>query len=122
MLFVDDSLSVRKVAEKFLGALGAQVTLANDGVDALAKLRQGGFDVVFTDLEMPRMHGYELLREVRFIPAFKDLPLIVVTSRSGQKHRAQAEALGANGYLTKPFTQDALQQMLALHAPALRAP
>jgi chemosensory pili system protein ChpA (sensor histidine kinase/response regulator) len=113
VLFVDDSLSVRKVAERFLGALGTEVVLANDGVDALAKLRQGAFDMVFTDLEMPRMHGYDLIREIRFVPAYRELPVVVVTSRSGQKHRAQAEAVGANAYLTKPFTQEALQQMLA---------
>ena len=87
MLFVDDSLSVRKVAEKTLLTLGAEVTLAVDGFDALAKLREGQFDIVFTDLEMPRMHGYELIRELRFLPAYKDLPVVVVSSRSGQKHQ-----------------------------------
>ena len=60
--------------------------------------------MVFTDLEMPRMHGYELIRELRFLPAFKDLPIVVVSSRSGQKHQDQARQLGANEYLTKPFT------------------
>ena len=113
VLFVDDSLSVRKVAERFLGALDVDVVLAVDGVDALAKLRLGGIDLVFTDLEMPRMHGYDLLREIRYIPAWHDLPVVVVTSRSGQKHRDQATALGANDYLTKPFTQEVLAQVLA---------
>lgn len=104
VLFVDDSLSVRKVAEGYLKGIGVDVTLAVDGIDALAKLREGHFDVVFTDLEMPRMHGYELIRELRFLPAYRELPIIVVTSRSGQKHQDQARALGATEYLTKPFT------------------
>ena len=116
-LFVDDSLSVRKVGEKFLGALGLDVTLAVDGQDALAKLRQSRFDIVFTDLEMPRMHGYELIREIRATPALAALPVVVVTSRSGQKHRDQAEALGASDYLTKPFTPQMLEDALLRRVP-----
>ncbi len=112
VLFTDDSLSVRKVAEKLLLNMGVEATMAVDGVDALEKLRQGTFDMVFTDLEMPRMHGFDLIREMRFIPAFKDIPVVVVTSRSSEKHRAQAMAVGANDYVTKPFTQDILEQKL----------
>jgi chemosensory pili system protein ChpA (sensor histidine kinase/response regulator) len=112
VLFIDDSLSVRKVAEKFLKALGTQVVVAVDGVDGLARLREQPFDVVFTDLEMPRMHGYELLREMRYVPEYKDIPVIVVTSRSGEKHRAEAKTLGATDYVTKPFTQEILSDML----------
>ncbi len=74
--------------------------------------------MVFTDLEMPRMHGYDLLRELRFIPAHKDLPVVVVTSRAGDKHRALADQLGANGYLTKPFTPEQLRDALARWVPA----
>ena len=109
VLFVDDSLSVRKVAEMNLKALGVDVTLAVDGLDALNKLRESTFDLVFTDLEMPRMHGYELIRELRFLPAYADLPILVVTSRSGQKHQDQARALGATEYMTKPFTRQSLE-------------
>jgi chemosensory pili system protein ChpA (sensor histidine kinase/response regulator) len=111
-LVVDDSLSVRKVAEKFLRALGVDVVLAVDGQDALERLRVETVDIVFTDLEMPRMHGYELIREIRFIPAFADLPIAVVTSRSSQKHRDHARALGANDYVTKPFTQERFAEIL----------
>jgi chemosensory pili system protein ChpA (sensor histidine kinase/response regulator) len=108
VLFVDDSLSVRKVAEKTLTSLGVSVTLANDGVDALAKLRESKFDLVFTDLEMPRMHGYDLIRELRFLPAHKNLPIVVISSRSAQKHQDQARAFGANDYIGKPFTAQVL--------------
>jgi chemosensory pili system protein ChpA (sensor histidine kinase/response regulator) len=111
-LFIDDSLSVRKFAEITLKGLGVDVTLAIDGVDGLNKLREGTFDVVFTDLEMPRMHGFELIGELRFLPAYKDLPIIVVTSRSGQKHQQQARAVGATDYLTKPFSAQMLEAAL----------
>ncbi|HMG23527.1 MAG TPA: Hpt domain-containing protein, partial [Kofleriaceae bacterium] len=112
VLFVDDSVSVRKVAERALKQLGVEVTLANDGVDALEKLRGGRFDLVFTDLEMPRMHGYELIRELRFLPAYHAMPVVVVTSRSGKKHRDEAHAVGASEYLTKPFTARSLASAL----------
>jgi len=112
VLFVDDSLSVRKVAEQMLHELGADVTVAVDGVDGFAKLREGTFDMVFTDLEMPRMHGYDFIREMRFVPAYRNLPVVVVTSRSGQKHQDQATAVGANGYITKPFSAKSLEEML----------
>jgi len=112
VLFVDDSVSVRKVAERTLQGLGVQVTLAVDGVDALEKLHAERFDLVFTDLEMPRMHGYELIRELRFLPAFSAMPIVVITSRSGKKHREEAHALGATDYMTKPFSPQSLESAL----------
>lgn len=112
VLFVDDSLSVRKVAEKVLIGLGVDVTLAVDGLDALGRLREESFDLVFTDLEMPRLHGYELIREIRFLPKLKSLPVVVVSSRSGAKHQEQARALGATDYVTKPFSAQVLDQIL----------
>jgi chemosensory pili system protein ChpA (sensor histidine kinase/response regulator) len=117
VLFVDDSLSVRKVAEKLLRELGAEVTLAVDGQDALDILARQGFDVVFTDLEMPRLHGYELIQTIAASPQLRHIPVVVVTSRSGQKHRDEAHALGARDYLTKPFNQQVLGQMLRKWAP-----
>lgn len=121
VLFVDDSLSVRKVAQRILAALGTDVTLAVDGLDALAKLRTGGFDLVFTDLEMPRMHGYDLIRELRFLPVYKTLPIIVVSSRSGQKHQDQARQLGATAYLTKPFSEQTILEALTRWNPPFAA-
>jgi chemosensory pili system protein ChpA (sensor histidine kinase/response regulator) len=112
VIFVDDSLAVRKVAETALKSLGVDVTLAVDGVDALAKMRERTFDLVFTDLEMPRMHGFELIRELRFRAVYQNLPIVVVTSRSGQKHQEEARALGATEYLTKPFTARTLEAAL----------
>ncbi len=112
VLFIDDSVSVRKVAERALKQLNLDVTLAIDGMDALEKLRAGTFDIIFTDLEMPRMNGYDLIRDLRYVPQFKEIPIVVVTSRSGKKHRDQARALGANDYLTKPFTGESLSNAI----------
>lgn len=114
-LFVDDSLSVRKVAERTLRGLGVEVILAGDGVDALAKLRENEVDIVFTDLEMPRMHGYDLIRELRFGAAYKNLPIVVVSSRSGNKHKQQATELGATDYLIKPFSPEIIREALVRH-------
>lgn len=122
VLFVDDSLSVRKVAESTFKKMGMDVTTAVDGQDGLAKLREGMFDIVFTDLEMPRMHGYELIREVRFVPAYQDLPLVVVSSRSGAKHQDQARSLGATEYITKPFNEQVLRATVTKLCPHLFEP
>jgi chemosensory pili system protein ChpA (sensor histidine kinase/response regulator) len=116
VLFIDDSLSVRRVAERFLVSLGVEVTLAADGQEGLERLRTRHFDLVFTDLEMPRLNGYDLIREVRANAALSRVPMVVVTSRSGQKHRDQATALGATDYVTKPFTAEILDEMLRKHA------
>jgi chemosensory pili system protein ChpA (sensor histidine kinase/response regulator) len=121
-LFVDDSLSVRKVAEKTLRGLGVDVVLAVDGIDAISKLRDTEVDIVFTDLEMPRMHGYDLIRELRFVAAYKALPIIVVSSRSGNKHKQQASELGATDYLIKPFSPEVLREALDRYCAPGRNP
>ena len=113
VLFVDDSLSVRKVAEKALASLGVEVVTAVDGQDALDQLRTGRFSIVFTDLEMPRVHGYDLIRQLRFVPAYQEVPVVVVSSRSGAKHVEHALRMGANEYLTKPFTADDLGRLIS---------
>lgn len=116
VLFVDDSLSVRKVAERMLLGLGVEVVTAVDGQDALDKLRTTSFSLVFTDLEMPRVHGYELIREMRYLPAYSTIPVVVVSSRSGQKHIDQALGMGAREYLTKPFSAEILNTVLSRFA------
>jgi chemosensory pili system protein ChpA (sensor histidine kinase/response regulator) len=108
VLFVDDSISVRKLAARFLAASGLEVDTAVDGLDALEKLASGRFRVVITDLEMPRMHGYELIAEIRRHPQYRHLPVIVCSSRSSEKHKRRAHELGAQGYITKPFTKEQL--------------
>jgi chemosensory pili system protein ChpA (sensor histidine kinase/response regulator) len=112
ILWADDSISVRKLADHFLASAGLASDTAVDGYDALEKLKQGNYRVLVTDLEMPRMHGYELLHEIRADPMLVDLPVIVCSSRSSEKHRRRARQAGANGYLTKPFTQESVTQAI----------
>lgn len=106
ILVVDDSISVRKLAVRFLESEGLEVDTAVDGVDALEKLMTGAFRVVVTDLEMPRMHGYDLIEAIKSNAKLSHLPVIVCTSRSSEKHRRRAHDLGAEGYLTKPFSKE----------------
>jgi chemosensory pili system protein ChpA (sensor histidine kinase/response regulator) len=112
VLFVDDSLSVRKVGERMLLGLGVDVITAVDGLDALEKLRTMAFSMVFTDLEMPKMHGFELIAQMQFVPAYRELPIVVISSRSGKKHVDQAVAVGARECLTKPFSPEVLNDIL----------
>lgn len=108
ILVVDDSISVRKLTSRFLQSEGWEVDTAVDGLDALDKLATGRFRLVITDLEMPRMHGYELIAEIRRQTQLQHLPVIVCSSRSSDKHRGRAREVGAQGYLTKPFTKEQL--------------
>ncbi|EEF62169.1 hybrid sensor histidine kinase/response regulator [Pedosphaera parvula] len=112
ILVVDDSLSVRKVIEKHLKALHFNVELAIDGLDALEKLRNVPVSLVLTDLEMPRMHGFELIAEIRRHESFHAVPVIVVTSRDAEKHRLHAASLGANDYIIKPFSREQLAERI----------
>jgi chemosensory pili system protein ChpA (sensor histidine kinase/response regulator) len=112
LLLVDDSVSVRKVVGKMLGRAGYDVTTANDGQDAIDTLRQKTFDVVLTDLEMPRLNGYELIEDLRRRYSREILPIVVMTTRAGEKHMNLALELGANNYLTKPVDESKLLNFL----------
>jgi chemosensory pili system protein ChpA (sensor histidine kinase/response regulator) len=113
VLVVDDSLSVRKSLEKHLLQFDCDVTLASDGVDALDKMRNALFDVIFTDLEMPNMDGFQLLVEARGLELWAHVPIYVVTSRAVDKYTQKALALGATGFLAKPVGVEQLRQVLA---------
>ncbi len=106
VLLVDDSIAVRKVGERFLLEAGCLVETAIDGAEALERLRsaQIPFDAVISDLEMPRTNGYRLLATVRGDSRLRHLPLAIMSSRRGADHRAEAARLGADAYLTKPFS------------------
>ena len=112
VLLVDDSLSVRKVVAQMLRKAGHQVVTASDGQEALELLEQQAFQAVVTDLEMPRMSGFELLEEVRRRPHLAHLPVAVLTTRASAKHRDLAVELGANAYLTKPADEVELNTFL----------
>ncbi|MBS0659778.1 MAG: hybrid sensor histidine kinase/response regulator [Verrucomicrobia bacterium] len=110
ILIVDDSLSIRKVAEKYVGELGFRTDTAADGAAALEKIKRNTYSLVMTDLEMPRMHGFDLLAAIRSHEPTKDLPVLVVTSRAAEKHRWQAKELGASDYVVKPFSKEQLAE------------
>jgi len=113
LLLVDDSVSVRRVLDKMLARSGYRVTSAVDGQEAVDFILQGdSFDVVLTDLEMPRLNGYELLEELRRRPETLTLPTVIMTTRAGEKHRKLAFELGANHYLTKPIDEAKLLRTL----------
>ncbi|MCD6526378.1 MAG: hybrid sensor histidine kinase/response regulator [Desulfuromonas sp.] len=115
VLVVDDSLSVRKYASLILEANGVEVLLATNGHEALEVLDEERVDMIFTDLEMPVMHGYELLNEIKRRDNLKMIPTVVITSRSGAHHQQKAFSLGAVGYLIKPFDEDALIGLIREH-------
>ncbi len=121
VLLVDDSISVRTFVGQMLEKAGFDVTTACDGTEALARLGERAFTVLVTDLEMPRLNGYELLEDVRRRPATRDLSVVVLTTRAGAKHASLARRLGVSHYVTKPVTEDefvALIESLALHGGA----
>lgn len=115
VLVVDDSLSVRKYASLLLEANGVDVLTAVNGQDALTVLEDERVDLVLSDLEMPVMHGYELLTEIKRRATLKNIPVVMITSRSGKQHQEKAFSLGAVGYLVKPFDEDALVEMIREH-------
>jgi chemosensory pili system protein ChpA (sensor histidine kinase/response regulator) len=113
IMVVDDSLTVRKITSRMLTRAGYQVVTATDGVDALEKLETCSPDVMLLDIEMPRMDGFALARELRRDPKTQNLPIIMITSRTADKHRDYAMQLGVNTYLGKPYQEDELLQNIA---------
>lgn len=113
LLLVDDSLSVRRLVGRMLERGGFQVQTANDGQEALEILQlDTNFQAVITDLEMPRMNGYELLSAVRSRPSTSEMPVVVMTTRAGEKHQQLAFQLGANDYFSKPVNEALLLRQL----------
>lgn len=112
VLVVDDSVTVRKVTSRLLERHGMQVLTAKDGVDAMALLQEHSPDILLLDIEMPRMDGFEVARRVRRHPTLRDLPIIMITSRTGQKHRERAMAIGVNEYLGKPYQESQLLECI----------
>ena len=113
IMVVDDSLTVRKITSRMLLRAGYQVVTATDGVDALEKLEEFTPRVMLLDIEMPRMDGFALAKQLRRDPRTRDLPIIMITSRTADKHREYAMQLGVNTYLGKPYQEDDLLQNIA---------
>ncbi|MFB3123927.1 MAG: Hpt domain-containing protein, partial [Woeseiaceae bacterium] len=115
-MIVDDSITVRRVMERFLERNGVRVVTAKDGLDAVSQLQDHKPDIILLDIEMPRMDGYEFASHVRNDERFSDVPIIMITSRVGDKHRARAIELGVIDYLGKPYQDmellEAIQRLL----------
>jgi chemosensory pili system protein ChpA (sensor histidine kinase/response regulator) len=112
ILVVDDSVTVRKVTTRLLERNGMEVFTAKDGVDAMATLQDHKPDLMLLDIEMPRMDGFEVASQVRHDSRLKDIPIIMITSRTGDKHRERAISIGVNEYMGKPFQEDALLETM----------
>ncbi|NHC07820.1 hybrid sensor histidine kinase/response regulator [Azonexus fungiphilus] len=113
VMVVDDSLTVRKITSRLLLREGYQVVVAKDGVDALEHLIDALPDVILSDIEMPRMDGFDFVRNLRADERLRDIPVIMITSRTADKHRNYALEIGANHYLGKPYDEDELLGLLA---------
>ena len=112
VMVVDDSLTVRRVTQRLLERQGYTVLLAKDGVDALRQLQDVRPDIMLVDIEMPRMDGYDLTRNVRGNKKTAQIPIIMITSRTAEKHRSMAFELGVNEYLGKPYQEDELLKFI----------
>lgn len=113
VMVIDDSNTIRKSAEIFLAQAGAHVVLADDGFDALAKINDYQPAVIFCDIMMPRLDGYQTCSLIKKNSHFAATPVVMLSSRDGLFDRARGQAAGSNEYLTKPFTKDNLLNAVA---------
>jgi chemosensory pili system protein ChpA (sensor histidine kinase/response regulator) len=118
ILVVDDSITVRRVTQRLLQREGYRVTLAADGLQALERLADEMPTVVLSDIEMPRMDGFDLARNIRGDAKLKQLPIIMITSRIAEKHREHAKQLGVDHYLGKPYSEEELLSLVRHYAKA----
>jgi len=105
VMVVDDSITVRKVTERLLSRYDFDVITAKDGVDALTVMLEQVPDIMLLDVEMPRMDGYELATTMRNDERLREVPIIMITSRTGEKHRQRAMDIGVNEYMGKPYQE-----------------
>ena len=121
VLLVDDSVSVRKFVGGMLERAGFHVVAARDGAEALQQLAEQSVDVIVTDLEMPRLNGYELIRDLHREPTTCDLPVVVLTTRTSAKHVSLARELGVEHYVAKPVDEASFVQLIESLAAATPA-
>ncbi|MBS1155829.1 MAG: two-component system response regulator [Proteobacteria bacterium] len=115
VMVIDDSNTIRRSAEIFLGQAGCEVILAEDGFDALAKIADHHPDLIFVDVMMPRLDGYQTCALIKKNPRFKATPVVMLSSRDGLFDRARGRMVGSDQYLTKPFTKDSLLAAVGEH-------
>lgn len=115
VMVIDDSNTIRRSAEIFLVQAGCQVVLAEDGFDALAKIADHHPDIIFCDIMMPRLDGYQTCALIKKNSRFGVTPVIMLSSKDGLFDRARGRMVGSDEYLTKPFTKDSLLKAVAAH-------
>jgi len=118
VMVIDDSNTIRRSAEIFLNQAGCEVILAQDGFDALAKITDHDPDVVFVDIMMPRLDGYQTCSLIKRNAKYRTTPVIMLSSKDGLFDRARGRMVGSDEYLTKPFTKDTLLTAVREHARA----
>ena len=118
IMVIDDSSTIRRSAEIFLGQAGYQVVLAEDGFDALAKMNDHRPALIFCDILMPRLDGYQTCALIKKSAKFHATPVIMLSSKDGLFDRARGAMVGSDAYLTKPFTKDSLLKTVRDHAVA----
>ncbi|WP_028312241.1 response regulator [Derxia gummosa] len=116
VMVIDDSSTIRRSAEIFLVQAGCQVILAEDGFDALAKISDHVPDLIFCDILMPRLDGYQTCALIKKSPKFHNTPVIMLSSKDGLFDRARGRLVGSDEYLTKPFTKDSLLKTVRAHS------
>jgi twitching motility two-component system response regulator PilG len=115
IMVIDDSSTIRRSAEIFLVQAGCQVILAEDGFDALAKINDHQPDLIFCDILMPRLDGYQTCSLIKKSARFNGTPVVMLSSKDGLFDRARGRMVGSDEYLTKPFTKDSLLKTVDLH-------
>ena len=118
VMVVDDSRTIRSTAEALLGKEGFTVLTAEDGFDALAKIAEDRPDIVFVDIMMPRLDGYQTCALIKNTQMFKQTPVIMLSSKDGLFDKARGRIVGSEQYLTKPFTRDELLSAIRKYVPA----
>ncbi len=116
VMVIDDSNTIRRSAEIFLGKAGCKVLLAEDGFDALSKIADHQPDIIFLDIMMPRLDGYQTCALIKKNPRLASIPVIMLSSKDGLFDRARGKMVGSDEYITKPFTKDSLLNAVAAHA------
>ncbi len=120
VLVVDDSNTIRKSAAMFLQQGGHEVILAEDGFDALAHLQEYAPDLIFCDISMPRLDGYQTCAIIKSNPKFASVPVVMLSSRDGIFDKARGHVVGAEHYLTKPFTKEQLLEVVQTYRPVIK--
>jgi twitching motility two-component system response regulator PilG len=116
VMVIDDSNTIRKSAEIFLRPFGCEVILAEDGFDAMSKIVENQPDIIFVDIIMPRLDGYQACKLIKSNPIYQSTPVIMLSSKDGLFDKARGRMAGSNDYLTKPFTAEGLLSIIRNYA------